>query len=108
MSELKHFKGKDWEIKIKYDEEMKFIIWKNKVGEIPLHTNNAYIENHIKMKAYGVASCTPDNYKIVLNHFESFVKEDKQPELTLKDWFQEMYNITKKYADYFDNQNKVN
>jgi G:T-mismatch repair DNA endonuclease (very short patch repair protein) len=37
MSRLKHYKGEDWEIKIKYDEDMGMVLWNDRCGEIPYY-----------------------------------------------------------------------
>jgi hypothetical protein len=218
MSKLKHFKGKDWGIHIKYDGHAKAIIYKvslhggcNSEGILPNPnsnflieqinstddnlgqwylvqvTNNEYrelirelisiteekiinqitfdnsnfkiriweteskigaetiwVRDGFRYKDFNIEdSFSKDDVSIVYN-FDTFInagytmahfgnskridesnrtnleytysdlykaleraeQETRKNDLTLSSWFQEMYNITKKYADYFENQPK--
>jgi hypothetical protein len=110
MSELKHFKGKDWEIKVKYDEDMEMVLWKERKGQIersiPFHHVDMLLVVINENESYS-AIFEKEVYNQLIEHLSTIERlelEDNQPELTLKDWLQEMYNLTKKYADYFERQ----
>jgi hypothetical protein len=79
MSKLKHYKGKDWEVKVKYDEEIKGLIFLSNATKIPCISDcprindliDTVINGEYGKYGGGVVFMGVDKYNELINYLDN-------------------------------------